>query len=65
MSPCPSCSTDPLGPTATGCPCRKWTSRQAFPPWMREQDGWAQREGEDELAKRRNITITVSKGVVS
>jgi hypothetical protein len=32
---------------------------------MREQDGWARRAGKDDLAKRRNITITVPKGVVS
>ena len=36
-----------------------------LPPWMREQDGWARRAGKDDLAKRRNITITVPKGVVS
>jgi hypothetical protein len=32
---------------------------------MREQDGWAKRLGGDDLAKRRNITITVTKGVVT
>jgi hypothetical protein len=36
-----------------------------LPPWMREQDGWAKRAGKDDLAKRRNITITVPKGIVS
>jgi hypothetical protein len=36
-----------------------------LPAWMHEQDGWAKRTGADELAKRRNITITVPKGVVS
>ena len=35
-----------------------------LPSWMREQDGWAQRSGKDDLAKRRNITITVPKGVI-
>jgi uracil-DNA glycosylase len=35
-----------------------------IPPWMRENDGWARRSGVDALAKRRNITITVSAGVV-
>jgi hypothetical protein len=35
-----------------------------LPAWMHEQDGWAKRAGADDLAKRRNITITVSKGVV-
>jgi len=35
-----------------------------LPAWMYEQDGWARRAGADELAKRRNITITVTKGVV-
>jgi len=33
-----------------------------LPAWMREQDGWAKRAGKDDLAKRRNITITVPKG---
>jgi uracil-DNA glycosylase len=36
-----------------------------LPSWMHEQDGWAKRAGADDLAKRRNITITVPKGVVS
>jgi hypothetical protein len=36
-----------------------------LPSWIREQDGWAKRVGKDELAKRRNITITVTKGVVA
>lgn len=36
-----------------------------LPVWMHEQDGWAKRAGADELAKRRNITITVSKGIVT
>jgi len=36
-----------------------------LPSWMREQDGWAARAGKDDLAKRRNITITVPNGVVS
>ena len=35
-----------------------------LPSWMHEQDGWARRVGTDEVAKRRNITITVPKGVV-
>ena len=35
-----------------------------LPAWIREQDGWAQRVGKDDLAKRRNITINVTKGVV-
>lgn len=34
-----------------------------LPPWMREDDNWARRVGGDELAKRRNITVTVPKGV--
>ena len=34
-----------------------------LPAWMHEQDGWAKRAGRDDLAKRRNITITVPKGV--
>ena len=60
----PSCPTAPPGPTAIGCRCRRSTSRPAFRPWMREQDGWAMRAGKDDLAKRRNITITVPKGVI-
>jgi hypothetical protein len=36
-----------------------------LPSWMREQDGWAKRVGKNDLAKRRNITITVPKGVIS
>jgi hypothetical protein len=35
-----------------------------LPAWMHEQDGWAKRSGTDDLAKRRNITITVPKGIV-
>jgi len=35
-----------------------------LPEWMREQDGWAKRAGKDDLGKRRNITITVPKGVL-
>lgn len=36
-----------------------------LPTWMYEQDGWAKRAGADTLAKRRNITITVPKGVIA
>jgi hypothetical protein len=36
-----------------------------LPQWMHEQDGWAKRAGADDLAKRRNITLTVPKGIVS
>jgi hypothetical protein len=36
-----------------------------LPAWMREQDGWARRVGNDDLAKRRNITINVPKGIIS
>ena len=36
-----------------------------LPAWMHEQDGWAQRTGKDVLAKRRNITLNVPKGIVS
>ena len=35
-----------------------------LPNWMHEQDGWARRTGPDVLAKRRNVTITVPKGIV-
>jgi len=35
-----------------------------LPPWMHENDGWAKRAGKDDLSKRRNITITVPKGVI-
>jgi hypothetical protein len=38
---------------------------EGLPPWMHEQDGWAKRAGADALAKRRNITITVPRGIVS
>jgi hypothetical protein len=36
-----------------------------LPAWMHEQDGWARRVGTNELPKRRNITITIPKDVVS
>ncbi len=36
-----------------------------LPAWMHEQDGWAKRVGVDDLAKRRNITLTVPKGVIA
>ena len=36
-----------------------------LPAWMHEQDGWARRVGKDPLAKRRTITITVPKGIVT
>ncbi|HRI38071.1 MAG TPA: uracil-DNA glycosylase family protein [Nitrospira sp.] len=36
-----------------------------LPAWMHEQDGWAKRAGVDDLAKRRNITLTVPKGVIA
>ena len=36
-----------------------------LPPWMYEQDGWAKRAGANDLAKRRNITITVPKGILA
>ena len=35
-----------------------------LPAWMHEQDGWAKRAGATDLAKRRNITLTVPKGIV-
>jgi hypothetical protein len=35
-----------------------------LPAWMNENDGWAKRAGADDLAKRRNITITVPKQVI-
>ncbi len=35
-----------------------------LPSWMRESDNWARRVGKDLTAKRRNITLTVPKGVV-
>lgn len=34
-----------------------------LPSWMREQDNWARRVGADVNAKRRNITVTVPKGI--
>jgi len=36
-----------------------------LPSWMHENDGWATRSGADAKAKRRNITITVPKGIIS
>jgi uracil-DNA glycosylase len=36
-----------------------------LPAWMHEQDGWARRSGTDDFAKRRNITLTVPKGLVA
>jgi uracil-DNA glycosylase len=36
-----------------------------LPAWMHEQDGWAKRAGADDLAKRRNITLTVPKGIIA
>jgi len=38
---------------------------EGLPAWMHEQDGWARRAGADDLAKRRNITLTVPRGIVS
>jgi hypothetical protein len=35
------------------------------PPWMYDDDGWAQRAGSTPAAKRANITITVPSGVIS
>jgi len=35
-----------------------------LPAWMHD-DGWAKRTGADDLAKRRNITINVPKGILS
>lgn len=36
-----------------------------LPEWMHQQDGWAKRTGSSDLAKRRNITITVPKGILT
>ena len=36
-----------------------------LPGWMHERDGWAKRDGANELAKRRSISITVPRGIVS
>lgn len=36
-----------------------------LPPWMHQQDGWAKRLGATDIAKRRNITITVADGVIA
>lgn len=36
-----------------------------LPAWMHEQDGWAKRAGVNDLAKRRNITLTVPKGIIT
>jgi uracil-DNA glycosylase len=36
-----------------------------LPAWMHANDGWARRTGKDVLAKRRTITVTVTKGIVT
>lgn len=36
-----------------------------LPAWMHQQDGWAVRKGADALKKRRDITLTVPKGIVA
>jgi len=36
-----------------------------LPSWMHEQDGWAARLGIDATTKRRNITVTVPRGIVT
>lgn len=36
-----------------------------LPAWMHERDGWARRSGSNDIAKRRNITLTVPKGVLA
>ena len=36
-----------------------------LPTWMRDNDGWARRVGADDLAKRRNITITIPKSILA
>jgi hypothetical protein len=35
-----------------------------LPSWMHERDGWAARVGATDVAKRRDITITVPAGIV-
>jgi uracil-DNA glycosylase len=35
-----------------------------IPRWMYDDDGWARRVGAELLTKRRNITLTVPKGVI-
>jgi len=35
-----------------------------LPAWMHERDGWAVRVGTTEIAKRRDITLTVPAGIV-
>ena len=44
---------------------QKAICRPGLPSWMHENDGWAARLGADAKAKRRNITITVPKGIIS
>ena len=50
---------------ATALPIPELDFPAGLPAWMHEQDGWAKRAGADDLAKRRNITITVPKGIVA
>jgi hypothetical protein len=38
---------------------------EGLPSWMHQNDGWAVRKGADTVAKRRNITLTVPRGVIS
>ena len=35
-----------------------------LPPWMHENDGWAQRKGDTDLLKRRIIIVKVPEGVI-
>jgi len=35
-----------------------------LPAWMRGEDAWATRTGDDAITKRRSILITVPKGVI-
>ena len=58
-------STATRGPTGIASRFPERDFPAGLPPWMHEDDGWAQRTGKDELAKRRTITITVPKGIVS
>ena len=50
------------GLRGTGPPMPQADFPAGLPSWMHEQDGWAKRTGADDLAKRRNITLTVPKG---
>ena len=61
----PSCSTATQWADGDRVAIPEFDFPAGLPAWMHEQDGWARRAGADDLAKRRNITLTVPKGIVA